>query len=197
MAVKMRKLFWAIENLGWNIRCRYNLWLHGPYGLSKTVVKMPFRFVIKYLRKYGATIGSDCHFERGINIHRPLGKRPFDKLFIGNNVYLGHNTLIDLSREVEIRDDVIIASRCQIWTHASFYEHRAGKPRQYDEHYGKVVIDEGSIIYSNCVISHGIIIGKNAVVGANSLVNKSVEDGVFVGGVPAKLVRFPKNEHTN
>jgi acetyltransferase-like isoleucine patch superfamily enzyme len=185
----IKNLFWAIEDVRWSIRCRYNLWLHGPYGLAKVIENIPFRFLIKYLRKYGAKIGTNCRFERGTNLHRPLGKKPFENLIIGDNVYLGHNTLIDLSRKVTLKDRVIIASRCQIWTHASYYANPDILDPQYGEHFGAVTIEEGALIYSGVVISHGIAIGKFARVGANSLVIKDVEENGFVGGVPAKIIR--------
>lgn len=184
----LKCLFLAIEDMKWNIRCRYNLWLHGPYGLSRIVENIPFRFLIKYLRKYGATIGENCRFERGINIHRPFGKKPFENLIVGNNVYLGHNILIDLSRKVILKDYVIIASRCQIWTHASYYGKSDILDLQYGEYFGEIAIEEGALIYSGVILCHGIAIGKFARVGANSLVIKDVCENSFVGGVPAKLL---------
>lgn len=185
----MKKLFWALEDLSWNVKCRYNLWLHGPYGLSKVVEKIPFRFLVKYLRKYGATIGDDCRFERGLNIHRPMGQKPFENLNIGKGVYLGHNTLIDLSRKVTIKDNVIIASRCQLWTHASYYGKQDTLKPEYGEHYGELFIDECAIIYSNVLITHGVTIGIFSKIGANSLVNKDIEDYSFVAGSPIRTIK--------
>jgi len=181
----VKPFFWGIEDFFWSIKCSYNYWLHGPYGLAKVIEKIPFRFLIKYLRKYGASIGTNCRFERGLNIHRPLGEKPFENLFIGNDVYLGHKILIDLSRKVIIKDKVIIASGCQLWTHASFYKNNTIDDPNYGEKYGNLVINMGAIIYSNVVITHGICIGKFAQVGACSLINKNVNENCFVGGVPA------------
>lgn len=186
----LKALCWAIEDLIWNFSCQYNLWLHGPYGLAKVIEKMPFRFIIKYLRKYGATIGEHCRFERGLNIHRPFGKKPFENLLIGNNVYLGHNTLLDLSKQVIIDDNVIIASRVQIWTHASLYKDSLGKTApEYLEKNGEVNICRNSIIYSNTLIAHSVIIGENTRIAAGSVVNRSIPDYGFFGGVPAKEIR--------
>jgi acetyltransferase-like isoleucine patch superfamily enzyme len=189
----MKQLFYLIEDLNWNIRCRYNYWLHGPYGLSKVIEKIPFKFLIKYLRKYGANIGKECRFERGLNIHRPMGDKPFSNLIIGNNVYLGHNTLVDLSRRVTIKDKVIIASRCQIWTHASFYDESEEEEVKYGENYGDVTIERCSIIYSNVVIVHDVTIGKYSMIGANSLVNKPIPNQQFWGGVPVKFIMSVEN----
>ena len=185
----MKSLFWWIEDKLWGVRCFYNLWLHGPYGLAKVIEKIPFRFLVKYLRRYGATIGNNCRFERGINLHRPLGKKPFENLIIGDNVYLGHNTLIDLSRKVILEDNVIIASRCQLWTHASHFDGNTKESYKYREEYGDILIEEGAMIYSNVVITHGVVIGKYSRVGACSLVNKDVHMNTFVGGIPIVEIR--------
>ncbi len=181
----MKNVFWFFEDIRWSINCSYNLWLHGPYGLAKVIEQIPFRFLVKYLRKYGATIGTDCRFERGLNLHRPMGKKPFENLKIGNGVYLGHNTLIDLTKRVTIKDHVIIASRCQIWTHASFYNNETSDKIVYGEKAGDVEIEEYAIIYSSAIILAGVIIGKLAKIGASSLVNKSVAPNIFVAGSPA------------
>ncbi len=188
----MKNIFWFIEDVVWNIRCKYNFWLHGPYGLAKVIEKIPFRFLVKYLRKYGATIGENCRFERGLNIHRPLGKKPFENLIISNNVYLGHNTLIDLSRKVTLKDNVIIASGCQIWTHASHFEGDSLANYKYSENFGAVIVNEGAMIYSGVIITHGSVVGEFSKVGANSLINKNLEAQGFYGGVPIRKIILKK-----
>lgn len=190
----MKKLFWAVEDLSWNIKCSYNFWLHGSYGLAKVIEKIPFRFAIKYLRKYGATIGNNCRFERGLNLHRPIEKPPFKNLILGNNVYLGHNTLIDLSRKVCIEDNVIFASRCQIWTHASFYESSDSMNLKYGENYGEVLVKNGAIVYSGVIIKHGVTIGQRANIGAGSIVLKDVKEYSFTAGNPARFIKDLKSQ---
>lgn len=185
----MKSLFWFIEDFKWGIRCSYNYWLHGPYGLSKVIENMPFRFIVKYLRKYGATIGENCRFERGLNIHRPLGKKPFENLVIGNGVYLGHNTLLDLTCKIELKDNVIFASRCQVWTHASNYTAKDLKQPGYEEKKGEVCVEECAIIYSNVIIAHGTKIGQFSKIGASSLLNKNTEPNSFYSGVPAARIK--------
>lgn len=178
-----------MEDISWNLSCRYNFWLYGPYGLAGTIESMPSRFTIKYLKKYGATIGEDCRIEKGINIHRAGTKIPFKNLVIHNNVYIGHKTKIDLTRKVTLHDNVIIGSRCMLWTHASDYEYdKMARPR-YIENSGDIEIFDYSLIYSGVIISHGITIGRNVKVGAGSMVNRSIEDNYFYGGVPAKMIK--------
>lgn len=184
----LKQLFWAIEDLHWNWRCRYGLWLHGPYGLTKVIEQMPFKFIAKYLRKYGANIGEDCVIERGLILHRPSRSKIFKNLVIGNRVYLGHNVLIDLSDIVSFDDDSKIGACVQIWTHTGFFKKSNADERQYVEDIGKVKIGKAAIVYSGTIISQGVVIGEYSSVGANSLVIKNVDAQCFFAGVPAKNI---------
>lgn len=184
----MKGFIWWIEDQVWGLRCSYNFWLHGPYGLSKVIEKLPFPFMIKYLQMYGATIGENCVFERGINIHRPGKRLPFENIVIGNGVYLGHSVILDLSERITIENNVAIGGRSQIWTHAGFYREKDPKNPDYTENTNSVIIGECAIIYSNVIITHGVQIGKFAKIGASSLVNKSIPDNEFWGGVPVKFI---------
>lgn len=186
----MKHLFFFIEDITWNIRCSYNFWLHGGYGLAKVIEKIPFRYLVKYLKKYGATIGENCLLERGLNIHRPFGKnKPLENLILGNKVYLGHNLLIDLSRTVTIGDSVLIGARSQIWTHVSYYSFDESGEHIYNEKFGSVVIQKGCFIGAGCVLLHDINLGRYSIIGASSMVNKSVGDFEFWSGVPANFIK--------
>ena len=44
-------------------------------------------------------------------------------------------------------------------------------------------------IGANATILAGVSIGENAVVAAGAVVTKDVQDGVVVGGVPAKIIK--------
>ena len=183
----LKKAAFLIEDLGWNLKCRYGYWLHGPYGLCRVIEKIPFRFLVKYLRKYGAQVGDDCIIERGIRIHRPFGKMPFENLSIGKNVYLGHNVLLDLTQKVIINDFVCIGADTQIWTHSGYYDNTDCK---YLENTGAVLIKEYAIIYSSVILAHGITVGKMSRTGANSFVNKNIEDNIFAAGTPVKTIEL-------
>ena len=60
--------------------------------------------------------------KRGIRIHMPFGKKPYENLKIGKKVYLGHYVFLDLTRHVTINDFVYIGAVTQIWTHSGYYD---------------------------------------------------------------------------
>lgn len=183
----IKRLATHIEDFGWDITCRYNYWLHGPYGLAKIIEKMPFRVNTRYLRKYGATIGEKCVIERGINLHRPLADPPFKNLQIGDNVYLGHKILIDLSDEVLLKSGVKIGAGSQIWTHTGYFLKDSLDSTVYREDKGKTTLGRNVIIYSNVIIRHGISIGDNVHVGAGSVVIRDLPPQCFAAGNPAVI----------
>ena len=185
----MKKIFWFIEDVVWNIRCRYNFWLHGPYGLTKEVEKMPLRFAIKYLRMYGATIGENCIIDSGFKIHRPGKTKPFKNLILGNNVYLGHNAILDLTEKIIIEEDVAIGANCQLWTHVGDFKNSLRDGNDYSEKTESLLIKEKVICYSGVLFSPGVVIGRQARVYAFSMVNKSIPDKEVWGGIPVRFIR--------
>lgn len=186
----MKSIIWFFEDLIWNFRCNYGLRLHGFTGLSSVLKRIPDRFLVKYLRKYGATIGEKVHIESGFYIHRPLWKKkPFENLSIGNFVYIGHDVIIDLSMPVILKDACSIGSRVQIWTHSSYFRGITVENRDIHEFRGEVIIEEGAMIYSNTLIKQGVTIGAFASISACSMVNTNVEAYATASGVPIKVIR--------
>ena len=186
----MKTIFLWIEDRTWALRCSYGLKMHGPYGLSAIIEKIPYRFLVKYLRKYGATIGEGGLIERGIYLHRPFGKKkPFENLTIGNNVYIGHRVIVDLTMPVSFMNASSIGSRVQIWTHSGYFQGETVEDRDYTEDRGGVIIGEGAMVYSNSLIKHGIQIGAFASIAACSMVNKNVDAYSYASGVPIKVIQ--------
>ena len=185
----IRRFFLIIENIIWNFRCRYKFWLYGPYGLTKVIENMPFYFVIKYLRKYGAQIGENCIIDSGLKIHRPNNFTPFKNLIIGTDVYLGHNLLIDLTEKVVFENNVALGADCQIWTHVGDCKYLLRDKNDYNERIRPVIFKEGFIGYSGVIYNPGAILGKYARVLALSMVSRTVPDKEIWGGVPASIIK--------
>ena len=58
----------------------------------------------------------------------------------------------------------------------------------FPENRGSITLEEDSIIYPGTDISPNLSIGKNSRVGAHSLINKSIPNNEFWGGVPIKKI---------
>lgn len=54
---------------------------------------------------------------------------------------------------------------------------------------GEVIIGESALIGANTTVLPGVTVGSRAKVSAMSLVNKDVQAGEFVGGVPIKTLK--------
>lgn len=184
----MKKIFWQIEDFIWTIKCWYNFWLHGSYGLTRTIEQIPFKYLLKFLRRYGATIGSGVILDSGFKIHRPDAKKPLKNLFIGQNVYIGHRILLDLTDRIIFEDDTAIGADCQIWTHVGDYQNKLRDKADYTEKIAPVVLHIGALVYSNVVLNPGAEVGKNSRVYAMSMVSNSIPDVQVWAGIPAKFL---------
>lgn len=98
---------------------------------------------------------------------------------VGKDVVIGPRVMIDplFPQLITIKDGAILGWGCRIHSH----EFTVNKIRL-----GRVIIGEKVLIGCFTNIRSGVTIGKNAMVGAMSFVNKNVNEGEKVGGVPAK-----------
>jgi acetyltransferase-like isoleucine patch superfamily enzyme len=114
---------------------------------------------------------------------------PENPLEIGENVYIGMNTIINgFAAKVTICENVSIAQNVNIMADSG--------PNASSVMQKVFPISKGSItIGNNCWIGASVIIlpnvtlGNYCVVAANSFVNKSFPAFSIIGGNPAKLIR--------
>ena len=110
-------------------------------------------------------------------------------LKIGNECFIGDETLIDLYGHVHLEDQVTIAQRVTILTHQNvgYKDHPLQK---YFPKFSKpVVFKSGSVTGAGSIILPGVIVGKESFVAAGSVVTRDVPARTLVGGVPAKIIR--------
>jgi acetyltransferase-like isoleucine patch superfamily enzyme len=100
---------------------------------------------------------------------------------IGKNVSIfGSNLDIFFPELIEIGDGSVIGNKTAIITHEFL-------PNQWRR--GPIKIGKNVTIGTMTVVLPGVTIGDNSTVAAYSLVNKDVEPGTLVGGVPIKVLK--------
>ena len=116
-------------------------------------------------------------------IMAPIAGAAFDKLKIGNNVFINSNSLLMARGGITIEDDVMFAANVQLLSN------------NHDEYERQVLlckpihIKKGAWIGAGASILPGVTIGKYAIVGAGAIVTKDVGDYEVAVGVPAKIVK--------
>jgi acetyltransferase-like isoleucine patch superfamily enzyme len=123
------------------------------------------------------------------------------RVIIGDNSYIGSNTIIDCASKIIIEDDVKIAYNCVINdsdSHSLRYSLRKddlsyilkGEKRNLSTAKSKPIkICKGAWITAGSIVLKGVTIGEGSIVAAGSVVTKDVEPWTIVGGVPAKKIR--------
>ena len=115
------------------------------------------------------------------------------QLIIGDNVFIGHNTLFSVNKRIEIKDNASIAGGCRIADsdgHPSEWKKRAEEAELTDDDMKPVVIGEHAWVGANVQILKGITIGPRAIIGAGSVVISDVPADTLAMGSPARKVRI-------
>ena len=153
--------------------------------LLRLMILPPLRTVL--LRLVGVKVGSNVtiHSVKFFNVYR-MG---FTALRIGDNCFIGDETLVDLADEIILEDDVTLAERVTILTHVNvgFRDHPL--QRFFPSFSKKVVLKRGCFVGTNATVLPGVTVGECAFVAAGAVVTEDVPSRHVVGGVPAKTLR--------
>ena len=132
-------------------------------------------------------IGNSCHFECNV-IFKIDHKFCNDIILeIGDNVFIGAGTELNLTVGLSIGPGTLIASGCRIIDH----DHGTvgGIPiAQQSSVNAPIIIHPDCWIGANSVILKGVILGRGAVVAAGSVVTKSIPEMEIWAGVPARRI---------
>jgi len=111
-------------------------------------------------------------------------------LVIGDNTWIGPETLIISSSKIIIGNDVDIAPRVYIGTGTheinTLNYKSAGKEINKD-----VIIGDGCWLGVSCILLPGTFLAPKIIVAAGSVVSDVFEDpNILLAGVPAKIKKF-------
>ena len=126
---------------------------------------------------FGENIGENS------TVMAPIAGAAFDRVKIGNNVFINSNPLLMARGGITIEDDVMIAANVQLLSN------------NHDEYDRQVLtckpihIKKGAWIGAGASILPGVTIGENAIVGAGAIVTKDVGDCEVAVGIPARVVK--------
>lgn len=155
-----------------------------------------------------ARIGKNVVFERGVLVFHP------ENIFLGNNVYIGHNTILKgyYKNALHIGDGTWVGQMCffhagggiQIGRNVgigpcvkiltSYHEDEGRRKPILHSHvvFKEVIIEDDADIGTGAVLLPGVRIGKGAQIGAGAVVTKNVPAYTVSAGVPAKNIRKRK-----
>jgi maltose O-acetyltransferase len=108
------------------------------------------------------------------------------ELEIGNDCVILYRSYLNTTRKISIGNNVGIGGYCLIFTHSAWLNSLEGNPYKF----ASVEIKDNVWIPWNVTIFPDVIIGEGVIVGGGAVVTKSLPDGAFAAGVPAKIIRI-------
>lgn len=106
---------------------------------------------------------------------------------VGNDVYIGCNSVLLANGGIEIGDQVLIAHKAMIITGNHVFSN--GSYRFSSCKRKPVILKKGCWIAAHCTVLPGVTVGEGAVLGANSVATRDIPDRCLAVGVPAKVVK--------
>ena len=114
---------------------------------------------------------------------------PGRNLVVGDYVDIAKDVLITTAGGVEIGARTLIGYRTQILSANHVVPNRKSSIFEAGHETKRIIIGQDVWIGANCVITAGVTIGEGAVIAAGAIVTKDVPPFVYVGGVPARIIK--------
>ena len=113
-------------------------------------------------------------------------------LFLGKNVNLNVGQVLDMTDDITILDNTVLAGmETHIWTHSFYVSKSSGDVARIDK---SVNIGRNCYIGSRCTILPGIRITDGVTVGAQVCVSKDLEQSGLYVSQPFRFLSFDSDE---
>ncbi len=165
-------------------RCIYEIGKHFPRSNSKIISGRWIRYISAklFIKKCGKNINIEPNalinknIEIGNNSNIGINAKLMGRIIIGNDVLMG--------------PDVIMLTSGHKFENINIPIRLQGKTEERC-----IIIGDDVWIGTRVVILPGVKIGNHAIIGAGSVVTKNVPDFSIVAGVPAKIIKYRKNNN--
>lgn len=159
-------------------------------GMKNIELLFKFNHTLPFSEEYNSLMNELFRGKigKGSVVTSPLQGVCFERITIGNNVYINSNLLVMARGGITIEDNVQIAANVQLITN------------NHDEYEREIllmkpiVIKKGAWIGAGATILPGVAVGKHAIVGAATVVTKDVPDYAVVVGSPARILKYLDKE---
>ncbi|SDD95887.1 transferase hexapeptide (six repeat-containing protein) [Mucilaginibacter pineti] len=142
------------------------------------------------------SIGNNFYSFAGLRLEAHkihLGHRFSPMILIGDNVSINYDCHIGCINNIQIGNNVLIASKVFITDHfhgsADSESIKLPPSERTVISKGPVIIEDNVWIGEGVAILPNVTIGKNSIIGANAVVTKSFPKNSVIGGNPAKLIK--------
>lgn len=110
-------------------------------------------------------------------------------LKIGDECFIGDETLIDLYDKVILENHATLAQRVTVLTHLNVGYRNHPLQKYFPKNQKPVIFKNGCVVAAQSIILPGVTIGEQSFVAAGSVVNRDVPAKTLVAGVPARVIR--------
>ncbi|MFH1391981.1 MAG: acyltransferase [Candidatus Diapherotrites archaeon] len=174
----------AIKEIGFKNALKY-LVFSFFYLIFKFLFISPLR--VFFLSLFGAKIGKNVVIEdiKFFNLYRT----GWSGLKIGNNCYLGSESVFDLAESITIEDNVTVSAGVILLTHTNVGYKNHPLQKILPKTSSPLIIDSGCFIGAGSVIVGVKKLGVNTAVAAGAVVTKNNKGNELIAGSPAKILR--------
>ena len=159
-------------------RWKEALWVFAKCAFFLNPIPWPSALRVALLRIFGAKIGGGVVIRANVNVSYPW------RLTLGDDVWLGEETVILSLAPVVIESSVCISQRAFLCTGS--HDFRSEKFSLVTK---PITVRSGSWIAAQAFISPGVEIGTGSMVCAGSVVTEDVPPRTIVRGNPAQTVK--------